>query len=118
MMDPAALDSPLFALNQAVSLAFVVDMGINFNLAYVDKSTYELVQDRLRIRWHYLSSSWFWLDLVSVVPFDIIALYMEKRVENDDEAGSNGGGGGGGVGGEQELLGVGRSLRLCGCCGS
>ena len=67
----------IFFLNQLVSVAFIVDMGINFNLAYVDRNTFELVQDERRIRWHYLSTMWFWLDLVSVIDDFGHLLYAE-----------------------------------------
>ena len=96
----------IFFVNQVVSMFFVVDMGINFNLAYVDRNSFELIQDERRIRWHYVSSMWFWLDLVSVIPFDVITMSIEGKFDDDD--GDGDGDGGHGI----AWLGIGRSLRL------
>ncbi len=54
--------------------SFFLDILINFNTGFYDKGL--LVMDRKKIFGHYITG-WFWVDLVSSIPFDFI--------NNDDE---------------------------------
>ncbi len=47
---------------------FAVDIVLNFFQAYLDQD-FTLIDDREAIAMHYLTS-WFTVDLISVVPFD------------------------------------------------
>lgn len=57
---------------------FVVDMVVNFNLAYYNAMD-EIVQDRWSIAVHYLRF-WFWIDLLGVFPFYMVALAIAGQV--------------------------------------
>lgn len=49
---------------------FLLDMSIIFFTAYYDEQG-ALVQDRKKIALSYLKF-WFWMDLISIFPFDLI----------------------------------------------
>ena len=53
-----------------VDAFFVMDIFVNFNTAVVVNEL-ELITDRKKIAIHYIKS-WFLIDLLSVIPFDII----------------------------------------------
>ena len=74
LVDKVEVDA-LFVINQVVALIFVADMGINFRLPYKEpiKKGGATVKDPTKIAVKYLSS-WFWIDLVSIVPFDIMTV--------------------------------------------
>ena len=57
---------------------FFIDMVINFNLAYYDECS-RLVYGRRDIARNYMQF-WFWIDLVGVFPFYIIALAIAGKV--------------------------------------
>ena len=60
-------DSPEWAVvDVIVSLFFLIDMIVAFNLGYYDRND-DIVLDRCKIASRYLRS-WFILDLVSLVP--------------------------------------------------
>ncbi|GFH17913.1 cyclic nucleotide-binding domain-containing protein [Haematococcus lacustris] len=63
-------DRVVLIIELVVDGCFVLDILLNFRTAYLD-SVGNLVSDRRRIARHYMRS-WFVLDLVSVVPFDIL----------------------------------------------
>merc|ERR1719201_3224728 len=63
----------LFFINRIVDFSFLCDMGINFNLSYEDKTSNEMVYRRSTIAMHYLKT-WFVLDLISIIPFDVLGL--------------------------------------------
>jgi potassium voltage-gated channel Eag-related subfamily H protein 7 len=69
----------MFAINFVVNILFIVDMCMNFFLAFQDEKKGELVTDRRRIVKAYLFG-WFPIDFISVVPFDI------ANVVGDNEA--------------------------------
>lgn len=51
---------------------FFIDIVVNFNTAFEDRKTEQLVNDRVKIAKHYLEF-WFWLDLITTIPIDFIA---------------------------------------------
>jgi potassium voltage-gated channel Eag-related subfamily H protein 7 len=67
----------LFFINQLVTIGFVVDIDVNFHLAYIEKRTLKLVTDPGTIKKNYLSS-WFVIDVISTIPYDILALVMDN----------------------------------------
>ncbi|CEL92732.1 unnamed protein product [Vitrella brassicaformis CCMP3155] len=74
---PTKLDV-YFGINRFVDVAFWAHIAINFNLMY--KSPHGWVYDRKKIAHRYLSS-WFTIDLLSVIPFDIALLVLDLRDE-------------------------------------
>ena len=59
------------AINLVVDIAFLVDILITFNLATYDEDMV-VIDDRWRIAEDYLKS-WFIIDLISIIPFELIA---------------------------------------------
>ena len=72
----------LFFVNRFIDLIFFKDMVMNFFLAFRDTSQDtrgRLVKDLPSIRRRYLRS-WFTLDLVSILPFDILGMSFDSDV--------------------------------------
>lgn len=57
-------------LNYSIDFFFFIDILVNFNSAYIDES-YEVIDDRKKIAHSYLVS-WFLIDFLSIVPFELI----------------------------------------------
>ena len=57
-------------LNYTIDIIFFFDIIINFNLAYQDE-TFTTIDDRRIITVTYLKG-WFMIDMLSIVPFDLI----------------------------------------------
>lgn len=71
---------PLWVFNQAVNISFAVDLFFNLFLSYMDETTGIMVNSSTAIVKHYMSF-WFWIDLASIIPFDIIT-----GTNSDDES--------------------------------
>ena len=68
-------------------IAFIVDIYVNFNLAFVDEKG--LVEDRPRcVRRHYLRT-WFLFDFLSTIPWDLIAYISEKLTVDSSATDAN-----------------------------
>lgn len=63
-----------------LTFLFLVDMLLNFNLAFEERD--RIVDDRGRIAKRYLKGT-FWLDLISVFPFYAIALAISGDIGKD-----------------------------------
>ena len=63
----------LFVFNSIVNVIFMVDIVVQFFLPVVDKQTKELVRDHRELARRYLAF-WFWIDVVSILPFDTLVL--------------------------------------------
>jgi len=63
----------VFYINQFITVAFLVDLILNFFTAVVDPRTGHLVYSLSYVAKRYLKS-WFTVDVISVIPFD--ALYL------------------------------------------
>ena len=66
----------LFLINRFVDIVFFIDIFVNMRLPYRDHRTGILVLDRKLIVARYLKS-WFIIDLLSVLPFEFIALTVQ-----------------------------------------
>jgi hypothetical protein len=62
---------PLWVFNQAVNISFAIDLVFNLFLSYTDETTGIMVNSSSAIVKHYLSF-WFWIDLASIIPFDLL----------------------------------------------
>ncbi|WOL00363.1 hypothetical protein Cni_G09076 [Canna indica] len=60
----------LALLDNIVNAFFAVDIFLTFFVAYLDRTTYLLVDNRKQIAWKYLST-WFILDFISTIPSEI-----------------------------------------------
>lgn len=72
---------PLFWVNRLVDFGFICDMCINFFLAYFSDEEGKYITDLNRIQRKYMCS-WFPIDLVSVLPFDVLSFTMPAGGEN------------------------------------
>ena len=63
----------MFFINRTVDLSFFVDMILNFYLGFFDDKHGKWVYDLYVIRKTYLKS-WFAIDIISIIPFDVIGL--------------------------------------------
>lgn len=50
---------------------FFVDIVLTFFVAYIDKATYLIVDDRKQIAWKY-ARTWLAFDVVSIIPSELI----------------------------------------------
>lgn len=70
-----------FVMDVVADVAFFLDIVLHFNLAYYEQGERQqdvLVTDRRKICVHYLKS-WFWLDLVALLPFNYIEWYLLNK---------------------------------------
>ena len=68
----------LNSLEAIVVSVFLLDIVIAFNTAYIESTTNMLVTDRRTIAKKYLSS-YFWLDLMSAIPWDVTTFSNVKQ---------------------------------------
>jgi hypothetical protein len=70
------LNSPLFLMNRGIDIVFIVDILLQFRLAYKDESVHgtSWIVSPKQIAHHYMFSKWFPLDLFSTLTslFDIV----------------------------------------------
>ena len=69
-------------LEYAISALFFVDIIVTFNTGYVDPNSELLVFDRTLIASRYLKF-WFWIDIVSTIPFDEIVANISSSSSSD-----------------------------------
>ncbi|KAL4589734.1 hypothetical protein LXL04_002643 [Taraxacum kok-saghyz] len=62
---------PLSIIDNIVNGFFAIDIILTFFLAYLDKSTYLLVDDRKKIAWKY-TSTWLAFDVISTIPSELV----------------------------------------------
>ncbi|CAK4116912.1 unnamed protein product [Aphanomyces euteiches] len=71
----------LFVFDRCVDLSFFIDMVFNFFTPYWDPAMNLLVEEIHLIAKHYVQG-WFLLDLASILPFDIIGLFVDDTFRN------------------------------------
>ena len=77
-------------MNYSIDCFFFIDILVNFNSAYIDES-YEVIDNRKKIAHSYLVS-WFLIDFLSTVPFELIVTatdnYENSQIAMTDDDGS------------------------------
>ncbi|KAG8367252.1 hypothetical protein BUALT_Bualt16G0053200 [Buddleja alternifolia] len=63
-------ESPLSVLDNVVNGFFAIDIILTFFVAYLDKSTYLLVDNPKQIAWKY-ATSWLAFDVISTIPSEL-----------------------------------------------
>ncbi|XP_042000316.1 potassium channel AKT1-like [Salvia splendens] len=71
---------PLSITDNIVNGFFFIDIVLTFFVAYLDRSTYLLVDDRKRIAKKYLLS-WFFLDVISTIPSELARKIMPEPLQ-------------------------------------
>ncbi|KAL5185978.1 Potassium channel AKT1 [Glycine soja] len=63
--------APLSITDNIVNGFFFVDIVLTFFVAYIDKSTYLIVDDRKQIAWKY-ARTWLAFDVISIIPSELV----------------------------------------------
>eukprot|EP00798_Chlamydomonas_sp_ICE-L_P012569 gene12569-15792_t len=66
-----------FWMEGLMNLFFLVDLILNFFLAYEHPATSEVITDHKLIAQRYVLSGWFWVDLLATFPSDFIIKALE-----------------------------------------
>jgi hypothetical protein len=66
--------SGLFYLDSTINILFAIDIVLRFFTAYIDDDSLELRDAKVDIAMDYVKG-WFFIDLISVIPFDLIFSY-------------------------------------------
>ncbi|KAK6236874.1 hypothetical protein QUC31_020669 [Theobroma cacao] len=67
-----AAKGALLIIDLVVDVFFATDIILTFFVAYLDKTTYLLVDDHKRIALRYVTRFWFFMDVASTLPFQFI----------------------------------------------
>jgi hypothetical protein len=76
----------VFFVDLSVDVALFIDIMLNFRRFYNQNYTGLLVTDGSKIRSRYLTS-WFPIDLISVIPFDYVVVVLTKLIPESVEDG-------------------------------
>ncbi|CAL1373518.1 unnamed protein product [Linum trigynum] len=68
----------------AVDAFFAIDIVLTFFVAYLDTTTYLLVDDHKKIATRYLTKPWFIMDVASTLPFQTIYRIFSRRTSHAD----------------------------------
>ncbi|KAE8687645.1 Potassium channel AKT1 [Hibiscus syriacus] len=66
-------DGLLLFVDLVVDAFFAIDIALTFFVAYLDTSTFLLVDDHKRIALRYVTRFWFFMDVASTLPFELIS---------------------------------------------
>ena len=69
----------LIVVTYVIDLLFLIDIVINFNSA-IQLDGIEMIDDRKTISKNYLTG-WFLIDFLSILPFELILLWMATEEE-------------------------------------
>lgn len=72
---------PLSITDNVVNGFFAIDIILTFFVAYLDKSTYLLVDNRKKIAWNY-ATSWLALDVISTIPSELAVKISPKPLKS------------------------------------
>ena len=82
----ATPDMAIYWIDIIVDVALLFDLVLNFFRFTIDPRTLSIVTDSKLVRTNYLWS-WFWIDFVSVVPWDLIMKAMASTGSQNKAAG-------------------------------
>lgn len=71
----------LAAADNVVNGFFAIDIILTFFVAYLDRTTYLLIDSPKQIAWRY-TSSWFLLDIASTVPSEFARKILPSKLRN------------------------------------
>ncbi|XP_047327503.1 potassium channel AKT1-like [Impatiens glandulifera] len=72
---------PLPILDNVVNGFFFIDIAMTFFLAYLDKTTYLLVDDKTKIAWRYAKSGLVF-DVVSTIPAELVRIILPSNLQS------------------------------------
>ncbi|XP_039040908.1 potassium channel AKT1-like [Hibiscus syriacus] len=73
--------TPLSATDNVVNGFFALDIILTFFVAYLDKTTYLLIDERKKIAWKY-ASSWLAFDVISTIPSELAQKISPKPLRS------------------------------------
>ncbi|CAN1785336.1 Potassium channel KAT3 [Linum perenne] len=73
----------LLPIDLAVDAFFAIDIVLTFFVAYLDTTTYLLVDDHRKIATRYLTKPWFVMDVASTLPFQFIYRIFTGRMNHE-----------------------------------
>ncbi|CAA0838537.1 Potassium channel KAT3 [Striga hermonthica] len=76
--------SALMPIDLVVDAFFAADIILTFFVAYLDKSTYLLVDDHKKIALRYITHLWFPMDVASTLPFQTIYSILTGKMHRGD----------------------------------
>ncbi|KAH6835869.1 potassium channel protein [Perilla frutescens var. hirtella] len=79
--------SALLPIDLVVDFFFGIDIILTFFVAYLDKSTYLLIDDYNKIATRYISHMWFPMDVASTLPFQTLYRLFTGKFHNGDAFG-------------------------------
>ncbi|RZR93724.1 hypothetical protein BHM03_00022291 [Ensete ventricosum] len=71
----------LALIDNIVNAFFAIDIVLTFFVAYLDRTSYLLIDNRKQIAWRYLST-WFILDVASTIPSEIARKILPKNLRS------------------------------------
>ncbi|KAK6912695.1 LOW QUALITY PROTEIN: Ion transport domain [Dillenia turbinata] len=74
----------LMPVDLIVDAFFAIDIVLTFFVAYLDKSTYLLVDDHKKIATRYVSNLWFFMDVASTLPFQFLYQIVTGRMHKGE----------------------------------
>ncbi|XP_022749735.1 potassium channel AKT1-like [Durio zibethinus] len=74
-------ESPLSITDNVVNGFFALDIVLTFFIAYLDKTTYLLIDDPKKIAWKY-GSSWLAFDIISTIPSELAQKIFPKPIRS------------------------------------
>ncbi|EOY30954.1 K+ transporter 1 [Theobroma cacao] len=74
-------ESPLSVTDNVVNGFFALDIILTFFVAYLDKTTYLLIDDPKKIAWKY-GSSWLAFDIISTIPSELAQKISPKPLRS------------------------------------
>ncbi|XP_022982056.1 potassium channel KAT3-like [Cucurbita maxima] len=77
----------LLPVDLLVDAFFALDIVLTFFVAYLDKSTYLLVDDHKKIAGRYLTSLWFPMDVASTLPLQVIHRILTGKMYRSEAFG-------------------------------
>lgn len=66
--------------DNVVNAFFAVDIVMTFFVAYLDKASYLVVDDRKKIALRYIST-WFFLDVISTIPYEVVRSILPQNIQ-------------------------------------
>jgi len=66
----------LTIINYLLDVFFLIDLILNFFTMQRDSKTNELIRKKRIICQNYVFKGWFWIDTLSIIPFEIISILL------------------------------------------
>ncbi|XP_065851301.1 potassium channel KAT3 isoform X2 [Euphorbia lathyris] len=79
-----AATGALVPVDLVVDVFFAIDIIFTFFVAYLDKSTYLLVDDHKKIAFRYVTSLWFPMDVASTLPYQAIYRVLTGKMHRGE----------------------------------